>query len=207
MIEEGDLPTEEDVTEYLGDGGVGRPFVARRRRGSSEYRRVGKYYKSSKRYQLERKRRQQVIKLHTEGLTLAQISVRLGVSVRTVKRDFAKVKPFLKNQGARPLEDEGLKSELHQLYAGLENLSLSERHTVLCRLLETFLPKQRKKRGKSQATSLSLTIDLDAALKGGPTLLCTPPHLTYSGKQLTITVQLLGKGELANLGTLTLTRG
>jgi DNA invertase Pin-like site-specific DNA recombinase len=58
------------------------------------YRHVKKYYKSLGQYWRERKRRKLVLKLHEEGLSQKQIAERLGASVRTVKRDFAKVKPY-----------------------------------------------------------------------------------------------------------------
>lgn len=63
-------------------------------RKKAVYRRVEKYYKTSEQYWKERDRRGQVLKLCEEGLTQKQIAERLGVTTRTVKRDFAKIKPY-----------------------------------------------------------------------------------------------------------------
>jgi hypothetical protein len=193
--------------------GVGRVFVARKPKGSSklrsEYRRVGKYYKSAKRYQLERLRRRGVLERSLQGKTLAQIASELGVSLRTVKRDYAKVKPILKHKVSEKELAEGLRSEMQSFYAGLEGLSLAARHKVLTRFLEPYLRKaRRKKRGvhEPQSTLMTLTVDLDAALQGGSALVLTPPNLTYSSKQLIMEVQLLAKGKLVRLGSITTTR-
>ena len=59
-----------------------------------QYRKVKKYFKSSKRYALERNRRKLVLRLVETGLSQLEIAEKLDVSERTVRRDVAKVKPY-----------------------------------------------------------------------------------------------------------------
>ena len=59
-----------------------------------QYRKVKKYFKSSRRYALERNRRKLVLRLVETGLSQLEIAEKLDVSERTVRRDVAKVKPY-----------------------------------------------------------------------------------------------------------------
>ena len=52
------------------------------------YRKVSTYTKSAKRYKLERERRRQVRLLIEKGFSQQQVAEELGVSIRTVKRDW-----------------------------------------------------------------------------------------------------------------------
>jgi DNA-binding NarL/FixJ family response regulator len=54
----------------------------------ARYRRIGKYYKSLEKFKAEKHRRKQALELQNQGLTIKQIARQLGVSERTVKRDF-----------------------------------------------------------------------------------------------------------------------
>jgi len=64
------------------------------RKKGPDYRRINRYFKSSKQYWRERNRRKTVWQLHSEGLTYPQIATKLGVSEKTVQRDMAKVAPY-----------------------------------------------------------------------------------------------------------------
>ena len=77
--------------------GFGKGFSTSKRgnaRQRPDYRRVHKYYKSSKKYWEERNRRKQVLELSRQGLTGREIAERLGICDRTVKRDMSRIKPY-----------------------------------------------------------------------------------------------------------------
>jgi len=62
------------------------------------YRKVSVYTKSMARYRLERVRRRLVRLLAEKGFSQKQIASELGVSTRTVKRDWDKIRPYVKGQ-------------------------------------------------------------------------------------------------------------
>lgn len=88
---------------------------------NARYRKIHVYTKSLERYKLERERRRQVQLLAEKGLGQKGIARELGVSTRTVKRDWKKLSRYIKGQfnrqvweiNARQLEKE------RQRYEGL----------------------------------------------------------------------------------------
>ncbi len=62
------------------------------------YRKVGSYTKSLGRWRKERERRRRVRVLAGKGLTQKEIALELGVSRRTVIRDWAKVRSYVTSQ-------------------------------------------------------------------------------------------------------------
>ena len=87
----------------------------------SAYRKVKVYTKSMGQYSRERKRRRSVRLLAEEGLTQRQIATALNVSTRTIKRDWNKIRPYMKGQvhkEIRQVEDERHK-EFERRYEGL----------------------------------------------------------------------------------------
>lgn len=64
----------------------------------ASYRKVLVYTKSMERYLKERERRRQVRLLAEKGHTQKQIARELGVSTRTIKRDWDKIRPYVKGQ-------------------------------------------------------------------------------------------------------------
>jgi len=62
---------------------------------SKSYRKIGKYTKSSKKYMAEKRRRREILALYNQGLTQVAIASKLGVSVKTVERDFRKLHGYL----------------------------------------------------------------------------------------------------------------
>jgi DNA-binding CsgD family transcriptional regulator len=181
-----------------GVGGSGRVFVAAKRRGGRSiavYRRVGRYHKSVARWQLERARRREVIKLRLEGKTLTQIASALGVSLRTVKRDFARVKPYLKSR-LRVREEREERLGFERIFGGM---SWEERLVALGRLR-----KRTRKRGGAMRQVLLL--DADAALRGERAMFCVPPSLSWTGQTLNVEVIVLVQGKLLRLGNLTFTQ-
>lgn len=136
-----------------------------------DYRRIRKYYKSPRRWQLERKRRKQVLQLHEEGLSYAEIADRLGVSERTVKRDIAKIKPYYERKIRsywRKLE----KDRIAAIKAELEGKSLLQSLDILTREI-VRLDKLKEER-KYRRSRITLTVDLDNTNYGFPEVNVTP---------------------------------
>jgi DNA-binding CsgD family transcriptional regulator len=185
-----------------GVGGSGRVFVAAKRRGGrsiAAYRRVGRYHKSVARWQLERARRREVIKLRLEGKTLTQIASALGVSLRTVKRDFAKVKLYVKSQQRLRAEREDQR-RLERLFGGM---SAEQRLLALARLMGD---QRRPRRKRGGAVRQVLVVDADAALRGEVAFFSVPPNLSLSTQQPTVEIVLLIQGRILKLGNLTFTQ-
>ena len=167
---------ENGVFDAEENEGFGKGFGASKRGNASQrpdYRRVRKYYKSSKKYWEERNRRKQVLELSRQGLTGREIAKRLGVSDRTVKRDMSKIKPYYERLICsywKKLEQDR-KAEVE---AQLEGKSLLEQSRLLGKMLaeQTRLLKHRE----YQRRQLKITIDLDELTLGYPTLKVCPQH-------------------------------
>ena len=86
----------------------------------ASYRKVSAYTKSVARYKLERARRRKVRVLAEKGLTQKQIAAKLGVSTRTVKRDWDKIRPYVKGQFRREIREivDEQQREFEQRYEG-----------------------------------------------------------------------------------------
>ena len=67
------------------------------------YRKLKVYTKSLGRYKLERARRRQVLCLANKRLTQKEIASKLGISTRTVKRDWKKLTPYIIGQFHRQI--------------------------------------------------------------------------------------------------------
>ena len=137
----------------------------------ADYRRIGKYYKSPKRYQDERKRRKKVLEYYEKGLSYKVIAERLGVSERTAKCDMAKIKPYYERKiknFMRSLQQE----RIADFEAMLEGKSLLQRFNILTNEIvkRTNLRKQREYR----RSKIFLTIDLDNVVDGWPLLVFNP---------------------------------
>jgi DNA-binding transcriptional MerR regulator len=121
------------------------------------YRRIGKNFKGLEKFKAEKRRRKQILQLQDEGLRIKEIAARLQVSERTVKRDLAKVKPYVKGQWTRFVHQEDEKT-----LEWFTNLSLKKQIEYITELQETrsIICKTR------QCSDLQVTIDVDAALEG-----------------------------------------
>ncbi len=183
-------------------GGGGGVFVARKPRGVGSrgaYRRVGSYRKSVARWQLERARRREVIRLRLEGKTLVEIAGVLGVSLRTVKRDFARVRPYVKSQ-VRLRREREEQRRLESVFGGMSPL---ERLEALGRLMN--FSRRRKRVGKPGEPARGIiVVDVDSALQGKVGLECVPPSLSFSGEsqELNLEIRLLIHGRLVKMGNL-----
>jgi DNA-binding CsgD family transcriptional regulator len=104
----------------------------------ASYRKVGAYTKSLTQYKHERLRRWRVRLLTEQGFTQEQIAKQLGVSTRTVKRDWQKVKPYVLSQ-FNLLMKERLQKERQETEAKYAGLTLKEAIRLLRRDLQQVL--------------------------------------------------------------------
>ncbi len=139
---------------------VGRVFDTKRHsnvKRRAEYRRISVYYKGVDKFKAEKARRRRVVDLQDEGLSIRQIAQRLGVSERTVKRDFARVEPYVKKQWTqlqREVDEESLERFM--------GLSFKAQLKEINRLM-----KWRRKIAKTHTRkTLTVTIDLDSVFAG-----------------------------------------
>ncbi len=140
------------------------------------YRRVGKYYKTSSQYWKERSRRKLVLRLHEEEhLSCGQIAERLKVSVRTVNRDLAKIKPYYERRIRHyrdELRKEGSNSEVEE--AAFEARSLREQLDILrvqWKSLKELVKQQNRPYTRHQ---IQFILNLDEIINGLPSLKILP---------------------------------
>lgn len=101
-----------------------------------EYRRINRYFKSTKQYKNERNRRKKILHLWlVEFRSQKEIADKLGVSVSTVKRDQKKLKRYVRGQNNRAIRI--MRDERHRAFEqAMEGLSLRERFDYLSLQLE-----------------------------------------------------------------------
>lgn len=166
-----------------------------------EYRRIKKYYKSHKRWRVERERRKRVLQMFGEGLSYGVIAERLGVSERTVKRDMAKIRPYYERKirsYLRKFEDE----RRAKVEAELAGKSLSEQYTLLTRML--INSRKQVKQREYRRSKLTVTIDLDAAVAGYSAIKVEPKPPFSIKYPFNISFELTGKGKRIPVGGLTI---
>ena len=118
------------------------------------YRRKHVYTKSIVKYRKERLRRKRVCEL--SNLSQEEIAKRLGVSVRTVQRDQAKIKPYHLGQFNRFCR-ELREKEMREYNEASEGLSLPQRAKLLIKLLD----RQRKEEEAHKRFLRTFFIDID----------------------------------------------
>jgi DNA-binding CsgD family transcriptional regulator len=140
------------------------------------YRKVDAYSKSLKQYRLERKRRRQVRVLAFKGYTQQQIAVELGVSVRTVKRDWEKVRAYVKGQHNKTLKERASDEiAVGDFEKWSQNLTHKERDLIIKRLSKQ--PKRKQ--------TLIVYLNMDKQNIAGFPYVTTYPamaHFSFSGK-------------------------
>jgi hypothetical protein len=149
----------------------------------AEYRRIHCYYKSLERYKAEKQRQARVRALSVEGVSLGQISSRLGVSVSTVKRDVGKVSRHLKGeQNAVVLEDDDL----------FRREFLSWPVDKQCAFIRGMREVKRK---KLKCHALTVTLDVDAALADRCPVRFEPklPVMILDNARITFELVILGR--------------
>jgi hypothetical protein len=118
------------------------------------YRRRHVYVKSISQYRQERLRRKRVCEL--SNLSQEEIAKHLGVSVRTVQRDQAKIKPYHLghfNRFCRELREK----EMQEYNETSDSLSLPQRAKLLIKLLD----RQRKEEEDHKRFLRTFFIDID----------------------------------------------
>ena len=118
------------------------------------YRRKHVYTKSIAKYRKERLRRKRVCEL--SNLSQLEIAKRLGVSVRTVQRDQAKIKPYHLGQFNRFCR-ELREKEMREYNEASESLSLPQQAKLLIALLD----RQRKEEEAHKRFLRTFFIDID----------------------------------------------
>ncbi len=139
------------------------------------YRRAGVYTKSLVRWRKERERRRRVRVLVLRGWSLKRVAVELGVSTRTVMRDWKKIQSYVKGQINKEYRQaaERRRRELEQKYPGLvsEDAKLAEAEVnALFRLSGERGSRVRPEMDYGvgqQPQELIMTVDLDNTLDGG----------------------------------------
>jgi len=167
----------------------------------AEYRRVDKYYKTSKQYWKERNRRREILRLIGENLTQREIAERLGVSERTVKRDVAKLRPYQERKFRHQMDllkrewDERLETEL----AGKTELQKLNILTQKCSLYNKAL-----KMREYYHHQMYVTIDLDKILCGFPEVRIWPQKQTNFKMPITLNLRFVKNKKVLNIGNTTL---
>lgn len=130
-----------------------------------DYRKMHVYTKSLKQYKKERQRRKQVKQLLHDGLTQAQAAQKLGISERTLRRDWAKLKSYelgLWNSKIRQLNEE----RRQQYEQDVTGKSLKERYNILTNLL--IQQMEWEKREYYKRHKFPIIVDMDDMTDGCP---------------------------------------
>jgi predicted transcriptional regulator len=140
----------------------------------ASYRKVSAYTKSVGRYKLERARRHKVRVLAEKGFTQKQIAAKLGVSTRTVKRDWDKIRPYVKGQFRREIREivDEQQREFEQRYEGL---TVNEKFRLLKQDVKEASKKvhamqgsgRRKEMHQQTVQQLDCVFDLDSPTADG----------------------------------------
>jgi DNA-binding CsgD family transcriptional regulator len=121
-LENGDLAERDEIRgiqqSNMGPFRIGKASFGRKE--GQNYRKIRVYTKSLRRYQKERLRRRKVRVLTLKGLSQKQIALQLGVSTRTVMRDWKKVEPYAKTQLNKEMKKfcEQYRAKAEQAYSG-----------------------------------------------------------------------------------------
>ncbi len=152
----------------------------------ASYRKVSVYTKSMARYTKERERRRQVRLLAEKGHTQKQIASELGVSTRTIKRDWDKIRPYVKGQTQKEIMQvvDARREELERRYEGLtsnEKLKLLKQDVKEAvketRALQTS--HRRQEQHQQSVRQLDYTLDLDCPTADGFPGVIVPPKGSF----------------------------
>lgn len=172
----------------------------------ASYRKVSAYTKCVERYKRERERRRQVRLLAEKGFTQRQIASELDVSTRTIKRDWDKIRSYVKgqfNKEIREIVDE--RSErFERRYEGLtfnEELKLLKQDvkevSKKARALQTSSRPQEQHR--SQQLDVTLNFD-DQTPDGLPRLTVFPTQQSVRfSEEFHVKLHALKNGEKREL--------
>jgi hypothetical protein len=136
----------------------------------ASYRKVSAYTKCVERYKRERERRRQVRLLAEKGFTQRQIASELDVSTRTIKRDWDKIRSYVKgqfNKEIREIVDE--RSErFERRYEGLtfnEELKLLKQDVKEVSKKARALQTSSRPQEQHRSQQLDVTLNFDDPTK------------------------------------------
>lgn len=165
------------------------------------YRRKHAYVKGIKQYRKERTRRKRVWELSGK-LKQNEIAEKLGVSVRTVQRDMARVRRYYKgqfNRFVRQLNEE----RIQQVRAVLEGKTSIEQ----LKILSNLLVQQRKEEEaqKRLMRTFFIIIDLDDMANGFPSFkpFYASPYVNFK-EGVRFVIRCIKNGQKHDLGGWTL---
>jgi hypothetical protein len=165
------------------------------------YRKKHVYTKSITKYRKERERRKRVCEL--SNLSQTEIAKQLGVSVRTIQRDQAKIKPYHLGQFNRFCR-ELREKEMREYNETSDSLSLSQRAKLLIALLD----RQRKEEENHTRFLRTFFIDIDldhCAVDGFPEakpFIASHKVDLKAGIQFVVVFQKNGQKYAVNVGNL-----
>jgi transposase len=187
-------------SQLLQRGSFSRGKASWRSVHEPHYRKLEVYTKSTGQYKKERARRRQARVLAAQGFTQAQIAKKLGVHIRTVKRDWIKIRPYVRSRFKKAISQirEQERKEYQQRFEGLTS---NQKLGLLGRDLKGIKEASEKikmlqqaslKEQERQRRQLIVTLNFDEQTEDGfPRVVVFPaaPHLQLSGK---FDVKLLG---------------
>ena len=162
----------------------------------ASYRKMDAYSKGLVQYRRERERRRKVRFLVEKGLSQRQIATELGVSIRTVKRDWDKIRAYVKGQQNKALLNKAtdeMASDTFRQWS--EGLSLSDR----LKILKKFTKPRKPRKFKDREFIVYLNMD-NLASNGFPRVTTFPAetHLEFSGT-LNMSIRMIKNGERLEL--------
>lgn len=180
----------------------------------TSYRRVCVYTKSLERWRKERERRRRVRALAAKGYTQNQIARELGVSTRTVMRDWNTVRSYVKGQQNRELKAKIEREKL--LFPHKYGISFDDAMEYLRRSQNDFperlqaantAPKVQSEPTGKRCREMEITLYLDLpAPNGFPSVSVRPTEAFYFSKELCVRVNACKNGEKLELCNLHLSR-
>jgi hypothetical protein len=175
-------------------------------RGAS-YRRVRVYTKSLERWRKERERRRKVRVLAAKDYTQKQIARELGVSKRTVMRDWDKVRSYVKGQQNKRERREFPSKYGISFNDAMEYLRQSQRNFPTRRPVANTVPAVSGKHPGKKCREMEITLNMDfPAPNGFPTVSVSPAEgFSFLGKFL-LKVNAYKNGEKRELCNLHFSR-
>lgn len=176
----------------------------------ASYRRVRVYTKSLERWRKERERRRKVRALAAKGYTQKMIALELGVSTRTVKRDWDKVRSYVKGRQKNQMRETVEREKLlfPQKYGisfddAMAHLKQSQRDFPRRLQAASTPPAVSSKPQGKKCREMEITLNLDfLAPNGFPTVSFSPVEAFRLSREFNVRVNAYKNGEKRELCTL-----
>ena len=132
-------------------------------------------------------------------MTIKQIAAEVGKSERTVKRDLARVRSYVKGQCSA--------ARFREEMADIEKFN-SLSWSGKCKMLKELANTRRLLEGKPRlCRCLQVIVDLDAVTRGEPALKVKPRLPVRVAEETRLNLDLLWKGKTYHVGRLEVHRG